>query len=240
MTRRTRASATGSCEALLRADAQVTYAAPFTAYGRQMPDGVTGIDLPRSVGRHRLPAIRAARVDDPQAGARPRRHPAPRPGAAGRRRRPAPPPAGRSSSGTCTRTPPPRCRSRAGCRGPARPLAALTIRLAEAWAERRVKLLLAEDAYVKRFRRGHPVVPNSVIVPAEPAAGAGAGPRGVRRPAHPRPRRARHGRAGPAAGGAGAGRAGRHGRLRGLRPAARRRTARAGCTTTASCPTRRR
>jgi hypothetical protein len=60
MTRRTRASATGSSALLLQAGAQVTYAAPFTAYGRPVPDGVTGIDLPRSVGRHRLPAIRAA------------------------------------------------------------------------------------------------------------------------------------------------------------------------------------
>jgi glycosyltransferase involved in cell wall biosynthesis len=159
-------------EALLRADAQVTYAAPFTAYGRQMPDGVTGIDLPRSVGRHRLPAIRAARsmirkqardhdvilLHDPELLA----------AVAGLRRRRGPvvvwdvhedTAAALSLKGWLPR--------------PARPLAALTIHLAEAWAERRVKLLLAEDSYVKRFRRGHPVVPNSVIVPPEPPPAPG-------------------------------------------------------------------
>jgi glycosyltransferase involved in cell wall biosynthesis len=159
-------------EALLRADAQVTYAAPFTAYGRTVPDGVTGIDLPRSLGRHRLPAIRAARsmirkqakdhdvilLHDPELLA----------AVAGLRRRRGPvvvwdvhedTAAALSLKGWLPR--------------PARPFAALGVRMAEAWAERRVKLLLAEDAYVKRFRRGHPVVPNSVIVPPEqpPAPG---------------------------------------------------------------------
>ena len=159
-------------EALLRADAQVTYAAPFTAYGRQVPEGVTGIDLPRSVGRHRLAAIRAARsmirkqarehdvvlLHDPELLA----------AVAGLRRRKGPvvvwdvhedTAAALSLKGWLPR--------------PARPLAALTIHLAEAWAERRVKLLLAEDAYVKRFRRGHPVVPNSVVVPQEPPPAPG-------------------------------------------------------------------
>ena len=40
----------------------VTFAAPFTAYGRTAPDGVTMIDLPRAVGRRRLAAVRAARA----------------------------------------------------------------------------------------------------------------------------------------------------------------------------------
>src|SRR4051812_2383825 len=47
--------------ALLDVGATVTYAAPFTAYRRTPPDGVTAIDLPRALGRHRLTAIRAAR-----------------------------------------------------------------------------------------------------------------------------------------------------------------------------------
>ena len=153
-------------QALLEAGAQVTYAAPFTAYGRTVPDGVTGIDLPRSVGRHRLPAIRAARsmirkqardhdvvlLHDPELLA----------AVAGLRRRKGPvvvwdvhedTAAALSLKGWLPR--------------PMRPFVALGIRLAESWAERRVKLLLAEDAYVQRFRRGHPVVPNSVIVPRE-------------------------------------------------------------------------
>src|SRR4051794_40627154 len=48
--------------ALLADGARITYAAPFTAYRRAVPPGVTGIDLPRSSGRRRLGAIRAARA----------------------------------------------------------------------------------------------------------------------------------------------------------------------------------
>jgi glycosyltransferase involved in cell wall biosynthesis len=53
--------------------------------------------------------------------------------------------------------------------GPLRPVAAAAVRLLERWADRRLHLLLAEDAYAGRFRRPHPVVPNTVFVPtAEP------------------------------------------------------------------------
>src|ERR687894_510788 len=48
--------------ALLADGHRVTYAAPFTAYRRGVPSGVEGIDLPRSAGRRRLGAIRAARA----------------------------------------------------------------------------------------------------------------------------------------------------------------------------------
>jgi glycosyltransferase involved in cell wall biosynthesis len=46
-----------------------------------------------------------------------------------------------------------------------RPPAALAVHAAERGAERRVHLILAEQGYVSRFRRPHPVVPNTTYVP---------------------------------------------------------------------------
>jgi glycosyltransferase involved in cell wall biosynthesis len=48
---------------------------------------------------------------------------------------------------------------------PLRPAAALAVHVAEHGAERRVHLILAEQGYVSRFRRPHPVVPNTTYVP---------------------------------------------------------------------------
>jgi len=62
-----------------------------------------------------------------------------------------------------------------------RPLAA-ALSLLERVAERRLHLLLAEHGYVGRFRRRHPVVPNTPRVPAEvpaPVAPTGARPHRV-------------------------------------------------------------
>src|SRR5690606_11178763 len=47
--------------ALLAAGHEVVYAAPFTAFDRRPPHGVTPVDLPRAAGRRRLGAVRAAR-----------------------------------------------------------------------------------------------------------------------------------------------------------------------------------
>jgi len=47
--------------ALVDAGHQVTFAAPFSAVGVTPPPGVTAFDLPRSRGRHRVAAMRAAR-----------------------------------------------------------------------------------------------------------------------------------------------------------------------------------
>ncbi len=58
---------------------------------------------------------------------------------------------------------------------PLRPAAALAVRAAERAAERRVHLILAEQGYVPRFRRPHPVVPNTTYVPETPAPPAGPG-----------------------------------------------------------------
>jgi glycosyltransferase involved in cell wall biosynthesis len=153
--------------ALLAAGATVTYAAPFTAYRRTPPDGVRGLDLPRARGRRRLPAVRAARllirreagshdvvlVHDPDLLLALAGLPS--------RRRGGPVRVWDVHEDTAAAL---------GMRGwlpaPLRPLASLGVRLAETWAERRLELLLAEDSYTARFTRPHPVVPNSVLVPA--------------------------------------------------------------------------
>jgi glycosyltransferase involved in cell wall biosynthesis len=158
--------------ALQETGAAVTYAAPFSAYHRKPPEGVTAIDLPRALGRHRLAAILAARrllrregpnhdialLHDPELllavpGMNTRRHPrvvwdvhedtA----------------AALTMKGWLPRR--------------LRPLAAAGIRASERWAERHCTLLLAEESYLDRFSQPHPVVPNSVIVPTDAPPPAG-------------------------------------------------------------------
>ena len=149
--------------ALLDAGNAVTYAAPFTAYGRTPPPAVRGIDLPRARGKRRLRAVRAARrvvrrestghdvvlVHDPEltlalAGRLPGR----------------PVRVWDVHEDTAAAL---------GMRGwlpaPLRRPAGWAIRGLEAWADRRLHLLLAEDAYAQRFTRDHPIVPNSTLVP---------------------------------------------------------------------------
>jgi glycosyltransferase involved in cell wall biosynthesis len=149
---------------LLDAGAVVSYAAPFAAYGRVPPEGVRALDVPRARGRHRLGAVRAARrlirseaaqqdvvlVHDPElllalAGLR----------------------------GTVARVwdvhedTAVALGMRTWLPAPARRPAAAAVRLLERWADRRLRLLLAEDAYARRFAGAHPVVPNSVLVPRD-------------------------------------------------------------------------
>lgn len=52
---------------------------------------------------------------------------------------------------------------------PLRPPTALAVHAAERIAERRLHLILAEQGYVARFRKPHPVVPNTTYVPDAPA-----------------------------------------------------------------------
>ena len=149
--------------ALLEAGHQVTYAAPFSAYGVAPPPEVRAIDLPRASGRRRLEALRAARrvlaesaptadvllVHDPELLL------ALPPGAA----RPATVWDVHEDTAAAVSLKPwlPR---------PARPLAAAAVGALERVAERRLHLLLAEDGYRRRFRGLHPVVPNSTLAPA--------------------------------------------------------------------------
>lgn len=155
--------------ALLRAGWEVIYAAPWSGYGEDPPDGWRTIDLPRAQGRRRLSAVRAARrligqlgrdadlilLHDPElllavAGVR------------------GLPPVvwdvHEDTAATLLDKP---------WLGPVPPAAvAGLVRAAERWAERRLHLILAEEAYAARFQRPHPVVPNHPWVPCEvPAPG---------------------------------------------------------------------
>lgn len=155
-------------ESLLRAGWQVSYAAPFAAYGLTRPIGIPGltpIELPRASGRSRLPALRAARqllrdrarghdvvlLHDPElllavrglTGLPPVVWDVHEDTAAALEVRPWVPDALRSP-------------------------AAWGVRRLEHWAEDRMPLLLAEHEYATRFRLEHPVVPNTTRVPPEP------------------------------------------------------------------------
>lgn len=157
--------------AILAAGHQVVYAAPFSAFGREAPDGVRGLDLPRAQGRRRLRAVLAARrliarvgpaadvvlVHDPDLIL----------SVAGLGRR-IPTVVWDVHEDTAAAL-----SMRGWVPGPLRPALAGAVRLAERYAESRHKLLLAEHGYQRRFRKQHPVVPNTVRVPhtAPPAPG---------------------------------------------------------------------
>jgi glycosyltransferase involved in cell wall biosynthesis len=140
---------------------RVTLAAPFTESGRPVPNNFPSIDIPRSQGMRRLSAIRTARrllkrrgrefdvvlLHDPELvlstiGLN-------LPGlvldihedtAAAIRMKPWLPKLGR-------------------------PLGIVLIRAIERHAERRMSLILAEESYVDRFSKSHPVIRNSVVAP---------------------------------------------------------------------------
>ena len=151
--------------ALLDAGHQVTYIAPADSENfsseRSSPQ-LQVIAVPRAVGRRRLGALLAARktlarhaddadlilIHDPELllalPARPRR----------------PPTVWDVHEDTAAAL-----GTKPWLPGPLRSAAALATRAAERGAERRVHLILAEQGYVPRFRRPHPVVPNTTYVP---------------------------------------------------------------------------
>lgn len=149
--------------ALLDAGHQVVYAAPFTAFHRTPPGEVSGIELPRAHGRRRLGAVLAARrllarmggsadvvlLHDPDLLA----------AVAGLRGLPAVVWDVHEDTAAALSM-------RAWAPGWAHGLLAWAVRAAERFAERRYHLLLAERGYAERFVREHPVVPNTVRVPA--------------------------------------------------------------------------
>jgi glycosyltransferase involved in cell wall biosynthesis len=156
--------------ALRGAGHQVTYAAPFTAYGVERPAGLATRDLPRARGRHRLKAVAAASrllrreaplhdvvlLHDPELLAAAWRLPA------------------RSASDldapvvvwdvhedtTAAMA------MKGWIPQPLRDPAAGAFRRVERAASGRYRLLLAEHRYADRFEAEHPVVPNSTRVPA--------------------------------------------------------------------------
>lgn len=167
-------------QALLDAGWRVTYAAPFADYGLTRPVGIPGlepVELPRSQGRDRLPALRAARrllrersapydvvvLHDPELV----------PATVGL----VLPPVVWDVHEDTAAAMEVRAWLPAVLRGPVQ----WAVRGTERWAERRMSLVLAEHGYADRFRRNHPVVPNTTRVPPRTAPAATPGPDGVQR-----------------------------------------------------------
>lgn len=154
--------------ALLGAGHSVAYAAPFSATGRDVPPGVRGIDLPRAVGRRRIGALlaarRALRTHGPGADVVLLHDPDLLAALPGLLRGPLARTAVvwdvHEDTGAAVGM-------RSWIPGPLRRLARLAVHRAERWAEDHLELLLAEHGYATRFRRPHPVIPNSVRVPAD-------------------------------------------------------------------------
>src|SRR4051794_38654763 len=157
-------------DALLAAGWHVTYAAPFSGYNLLPPaiesvhgGTLTVIDLPRARGLQRASANRAARkalkqlasqhdlvlVHDPELLAAA--------GGLGLR----------NLVWDVHEDPGAALQVKNWMPKSIRPAAAAAWLLAERWAERSHELLLAEFDYQRRFRRDHPVVPNTVVVPPE-------------------------------------------------------------------------
>jgi glycosyltransferase involved in cell wall biosynthesis len=151
--------------ALLEAGHQVIYIAPADAENfsaeRTGPQ-LQVIPVPRAVGRNRLGALRAARrelarrvpgtdlllIHDPELllALPPRRK--------------RPPVVWDVHEDTAAAL-----STKAWLPRPLRPPAAAAVHAAERLAERRLHLILAEQGYVPRFSRTHPVVPNTTYVP---------------------------------------------------------------------------
>ncbi len=165
---------------LLEAGWQVTYAAPFGAYGLTMPVGTAGLlplQLPRATGRDRLGALRAARrllterarehdvvlLHDPEL-------------LLATIAADLPPVVWDVHEDTAAAL-----QVRPWVPDPLRRPAAWAVRRLERWAEGRMPLLLADHEYAARFREDHPVVPNTTRVPSEPLPAAITGQDGVQR-----------------------------------------------------------
>jgi glycosyltransferase involved in cell wall biosynthesis len=153
---------------LVAAGHDVAYAAPFSAYRRTPPAELRCLDLPRSVGRRRLAALRAAHnllrqeaarhdlvlLHDPELLVAART-------------------AGTATSRTVWdvhENTVGALATKAWMPRPVRPIAAAGVSVAQRWAEDNLRLMLAEYGYRPHYRRPHPVVPNTVPLSAlEPA-----------------------------------------------------------------------
>jgi len=155
--------------ALLDNDWQVTYAAPFTGYGLDLPvesEGLRVVDLPRALGRSRLTALRAARKVIRTEG--PAHHVVllhdPELLLAARDLDP------RQVVWDVHEDTAAAVSLKGWLPTPLRSPARWAVRRLEAAAEHRAHLLLAEDAYQERFTKPHPVVPNTTRVPSSTLA----------------------------------------------------------------------
>ncbi|CAL9537747.1 hypothetical protein SUDANB121_04191 [Nocardiopsis dassonvillei] len=150
--------------ALLDAGHTVTYVAPFRECGVTPWNELRSVDVPRASGRERLSALRAARAvlaeqapkadlllfHDPELLLA---LPSARPVTVWDVHED-------TAASILTKPWVPR---------PFRRPLGMLVRSFERRSERRMKLLLAEEGYRSRFRRPHPVVPNTTEVPEEPA-----------------------------------------------------------------------
>ena len=146
--------------ALVDAGHTVTYVAPFRECGVIPWDEVRAVDVPRASGRDRLSSLRAARralarlapeadlllFHDPELLlALPSRRPV--------------------TVWDVHEDTPAALRTKAWIPEPLRRPLGGVVRGFERRAERRMRLLLAEEGYRPRFRGDHPVVPNTTEVP---------------------------------------------------------------------------
>jgi glycosyltransferase involved in cell wall biosynthesis len=155
--------------ALLDAGHQVTYVAPAVTedfHPERAGCMLQVIPVPRAAGRRRVGALLAARrelarhaagadlllIHDPELLL----------AVPSRRRRPPVVWDVHEDTGAALTTKP-------WLPGPLRPSAALAVHTAERMAERYMHLILAEQGYLARFPRAHPVVPNTTYVPDVPA-----------------------------------------------------------------------
>ncbi|MFF5258666.1 glycosyltransferase family 4 protein [Actinomadura viridis] len=151
--------------ALIDAGHEVTYIAPFRACNVTPWREISPVDVPRAAGRRRLRALRAAHralvehaayadvvlLHDPELlVSLPREV----------RRRTVVWDVHEDTAAALT--------AKGWVPGPARPLLRPLVRHLEARAERRHRLLLAEEGYRSRFRGEHPVVPNTTYVAETP------------------------------------------------------------------------
>ncbi|POM25768.1 putative glycosyl transferase [Actinomadura rubteroloni] len=157
--------------ALLAAGHEVTYIAPFSASGAAPWPELTGVDVPRARGRRRLRALRHVRralsrhardadvllLHDPELLLL----------LPFIRRRP--PTVWDVHEDTAAAL-----SGKAWLPGFLAALLRRPVRWAERLAERRLRLLLAEEGYRPRFRIEHPIVPNTTHVPAQSPPPPGA------------------------------------------------------------------
>lgn len=153
--------------ALLEAGHEVTYIAPFEHFGAPLPTevpGLTGVSVPRAVGRSRLGALKAVRATvaahAPAADIVLMHDPELVLAVAGLRR--LPPVVWDVHEDTAAMM-----TLKPWLPRPLRPVAATAARLVERFAERRYHLLLADSSYRPLFQKNHPVVPNTTYVPTQ-------------------------------------------------------------------------
>lgn len=158
---------TREIQALLAAGHDVTYAAPWSAFGMQPPESVRAIDLPRASARRRLAALRHTRailkqesanhdlilLHNPELLAAVAGSPAREKTVLDVHEDLAAALVDKDYLPTHGRAP-----------------LRLGVRYSERWAENHIRLILAEEGYRDRFSKDHPVVPNESVVPDQVAA----------------------------------------------------------------------